>query len=267
MTQGRRSVCVLWRSTCAAMLGSFVMLLSLSSQSSAQELYRRNSFGCNTTDASFIAGKKYQSGYTATIYVNQWRELVRDDFRKQVADAVLKDMTSVCMAKGERANLVAILMMSTRYTTNTGQIITLEGTVLKAWMSADERQWHFTQDFVAQAIAKEDQGIEQAAELKRREEAQQRAQIAQAEAKEKQKQAALADCGPSPQVTGGPWFSSTYSIAALDAARHGNYLCTKTIEYISAAPNPFGGKAARARFTGYRAFDFQLVNEVRDFAY
>jgi hypothetical protein len=44
----------------------------------------------------------------------------------------------------------------------------------------------------------------------------------------------------------------------------------KTVEYLSPAVNPFGGKAARARFTGYRYNifnDFRLVVEVRDFAY
>jgi hypothetical protein len=100
---------------------------------------------------------------------------------------------------------------------------------------------------------------------------------------EKQKSAALADCGAEPSISGGPWFSSTYKVAARDAARHG-FLCVKTIEYVSAAPNPFGGNAARARFVGYQAryqqkrgafglpvgqeiSTYELTSEVRDFPY
>jgi hypothetical protein len=100
---------------------------------------------------------------------------------------------------------------------------------------------------------------------------------------EKQKSAALADCGAEPAISGGPWFSSTYKVAARDAARSG-FLCVKTVEYISAAPNPFGGNAARARFVGYQAryepqrgafglavgqemSTYELTSEVRDFPY
>jgi hypothetical protein len=47
----------------------------------------------------------------------------------------------------------------------------------------------------------------------------------------------------------------------------GGFLCVKSVEYVSAAPNPFGGNAARARFTGYDGFEYKLVNQVRDFPY
>lgn len=95
------------------------------------------------------------------------------------------------------------------------------------------------------------------------------AQKAEADAMEKKKQAALADCGPTPKISGGPWFSSTYSIAAVDTARNykNAFLCVKTVQYISAAPNPFGGKAARAEFIGYSAQDYGPVSYVADFPY
>lgn len=105
------------------------------------------------------------------------------------------------------------------------------------------------------------------AELKRQQEIEEAKKKADAEANEKRKQAALAGCAGGPNLSGGPWFSSTYSVAARDETRRGNFFCVKTVEYISAAPNPFGGNAARARFTGYRNSDFQPVVEVRDFAY
>jgi hypothetical protein len=44
-------------------------------------------------------------------------------------------------------------------------------------------------------------------------------------------------------------------------------LCTKTVEYVGAAVNPFGGNAARAKFTGYDPINFQPVTVMRDFPY
>jgi hypothetical protein len=98
-------------------------------------------------------------------------------------------------------------------------------------------------------------------------EAEARKKAEEAEALAKRRQVAVKDCGARPILSGGPWFSSTYSVAAMDEARRGNFFCVKTVEHISAAPNPFGGNAARARFTGYRNSDFQPVVEIRDFAY
>jgi hypothetical protein len=83
---------------------------------------------------------------------------------------------------------------------------------------------------------------------------------------EKQRKAATSDCGTDIKLSGGPWFSSTYAIAAKDEAKRG-FFCVKSIEYVSEAVNPFGGKAARARFIGYSQQDFSSVTEVRDFPY
>jgi hypothetical protein len=45
------------------------------------------------------------------------------------------------------------------------------------------------------------------------------------------------------------------------------FVCVKTVEYISPAPNPFGGNAARARFIGYDNNNYNNLVEVRDFPY
>jgi hypothetical protein len=88
---------------------------------------------------------------------------------------------------------------------------------------------------------------------------------------ERKKGTAVADCGNSPAMSGGPWFSSTYKIAAQDEAQRaiagGAFVCVKQIEYVSAAPNPFGGSAARARFVGYDKMDYNSLIQVRDFPY
>jgi hypothetical protein len=102
---------------------------------------------------------------------------------------------------------------------------------------------------------------------KKAQEAEDRRKGEEAEAREKRKQAALADCGARPSLSGGQPSSETYPVAVGDEIRRGNFFCVKTVEYLSPAVNQFGGKAARARFTGYRSSDFQLVVEVRDFAY
>src|SRR4029077_5696600 len=135
--------------------------------------------------------------------------------------------------------------------------------VISAWWYNGDAQWRITENMVAQLINQENQKI---AAQRQQEEAAKQAQL-EAQAKEKIRQAALADCGPQPTISGGPWFSSTYKTAALDASRNGRFLCTKTIEYVSAAVNPFGGNAARARFSGYDANNLQPIVEVRDFPY
>ena len=56
-------------------------------------------------------------------------------------------------------------------------------------------------------------------------------------------------------------------MAVVDETKGGDFFCVTTVEYISAAPNPFGGKAARARFTGYEKRTFESISQVRDFAY
>jgi hypothetical protein len=133
---------------------------------------------------------------------------------------------------------------------------------IDAWWFRGDNQWRITNN-VNTLISQEQQRI--AAQKQREEEAKQ-AQLA-ADTKERVKQAALADCGPAPNISGGPWFSSTYKTAATDAARNSQSLCVKTVEYIGAAVNPFGGNAARAKFTGYDSINYQALSVVRDFPY
>jgi hypothetical protein len=135
--------------------------------------------------------------------------------------------------------------------------------IVDAWWYRADGQWRIGQNMFAQLTSQENQRI---ANQHQQEEAAKQAQLA-AQAKEKIKQTALADCGPSPTISGGPWFSSTYKVAAVDAARADGMLCTKTVEYVGAAVNPFGGNAARAKFTGYDPINFQPVTVMRDFPY
>jgi len=85
---------------------------------------------------------------------------------------------------------------------------------------------------------------------------------------EAERQNAIRDCGDQVNVSGGPWLSSTYKMAAQDEAKRGMF-CVKKVEYVSDAPNPFGGKAARANFIGYvhAGQHYVLKTETRDFAY
>lgn len=135
--------------------------------------------------------------------------------------------------------------------------------VVSAWWYNGDAQWRITQNFVSQLVNQENQKIE--AQRQQAEAAKQAEQEAQA--KERIRQAALADCGPQPSISGGPWFSSTYKTAAADAARNERFLCVKIIEYVGPAVNPFGGNAARAKFTGYAASTFQPLSAVMDFPY
>lgn len=101
-----------------------------------------------------------------------------------------------------------------------------------------------------------------------------RTELAHKEAAEREQRKAIAqkDCPREPTIVGGPWFSSTYKIGAMDAARNAvtadfdRVFCVKSVEYLSDAPNPFGGKAARARFIVYDR-DYKLVSQIRDFPY
>ena len=83
----------------------------------------------------------------------------------------------------------------------------------------------------------------------------------------------MAECArvTSVNISGGPWFSSTYKVAALDRVRQlregGGFLCVTAVEFVSDAPNPYGGKAARARFVGYNAYDYRTLIQVQDFFY
>ena len=80
-------------------------------------------------------------------------------------------------------------------------------------------------------------------------------------------QAALSDCGQSPTLSGGPWFSSTYKVGAIDEAKRVGMLCVKSIEYVGPAVNPMGGNAARAKFFGYDRQTASPIVFQRDFPY
>ena len=77
------------------------------------------------------------------------------------------------------------------------------------------------------------------------------------------------DCGASPVISGGPWFSSTYKVGADDQASRminsGQFICVKKIEYVGPAVNPMGGNAARAIFNGYSGQNIVPNRVVADF--
>lgn len=84
---------------------------------------------------------------------------------------------------------------------------------------------------------------------------------------ETKKRTAIQDCGATPEISGGPWFSSTYKVGAADEAQRIGLLCVKRIQYVGPAVNPMGGNAARAVFIGYDRQTANPVNVQMDFPY
>jgi hypothetical protein len=141
--------------------------------------------------------------------------------------------------------------------------------VVAVWDRA-EAKWHTKWDRTAQVIR--DYDVQTALQAARGKQAAEQAQRIEEEArqKEKSKQSALADCGANPVIIGGPWFSSTYKIGAEDEVRRRvgeEFLCVKSVEYVSPAVNPAGGQAARATFTGYDNRSYSLTKFNIDFPY
>lgn len=225
--------------------------LILSTQGVLAQLYtsRSNSVACNNGFA-VLGGPFSLFGMVKDVEVPEWRKLVDETFRDQILEQALQEGLSVCP------------------TVKAGQIVIFGGgrQLLVAWTMVQPRQWTIVRNNVVAEIQREDARIVREKAEQERLEREAQARKGEAEAKEQRRLAALADCGSSPKISGGPWFSSTYSVGAGDAARRSGLLCVKTIEYISDAPNPFGGKAARARFTGYSR-GFQLTSVVQDFPY
>lgn len=243
---------------------SVAVVTFLVSPSGAQTLFRELEYRCN--DALYINNQRVV-GYSGRVEVAQWRNLANERFRTEVAAAVLKDLTNQCLyQKGIRASAVEIFFTSVGLREG-GLILSTPQIVLKGWSSAEDHQWHFLGDNISQQISQEDEGLKRLREAQQKEIEMEAQRKTEAEAKEKRRVAALADCGASPSISGGPWFSSTYKTAATDAARNQRFLCMKTVEYIGAAVNPFGGNAARAKFAGYDAFNYQPLTVVMDFPY
>jgi hypothetical protein len=139
-----------------------------------------------------------------------------------------------------------------------------------AWTMLNPRHWTIVRDDVLAEIQREDAEAARVRADQQHLESEAQARKAEAEAKEKRRLAVLADCGDSPVISGGPWFSSTYKVGALDEARNQTgprFVCVKEIEYIGRAVNPFGGNAARATFTGFQVETFQPIAVTLDFPY
>jgi hypothetical protein len=228
-------------------------------------LYSAGDLSYRCSDAFYANGQRVV-GYSVLITVPRWRELTDDDFRKQVANAAFGELKKRCLAQGQRAAWAGIFFLSTGHT-ESGIIVSNGQIVLNGWISATDQTWHFSDDKIAAAAAYEDAGIQSVHEGQERQRQADAQRKAEEEAKQARRTAALADCGATLQISGGPWFSSTYKTAATDASHNERFLCVKTVEYIGAAVNPFGGNAARAKFTGYDAFNYQRLDVVMDFPY
>lgn len=137
------------------------------------------------------------------------------------------------------------------------------------WMRATG-QWNITSN--VRSLLQQEQREAQAREAAQAAQVQAQQQAQKREAERQRllaaKEAAEKDCGATPSVSGGPWFSSTYKTGALDAVRQlGQFICVKTIEYVGPAVNPFGGNAARAKFIGYDNTNYKPYFELSDFPY
>lgn len=192
-------------------------------------------------------------GMVVGVRVSDWQRLTDPIYRNQLLDQAAREGLPYC--PGVRAVQVVLH----RADRGIGVVV--------AWTTLDKGSWTITRDIVRDQIQREEQRLANERAQQQRKEQEERERRAQAEAREKRKQAALADCGSVPKISGGPWFSSTYEIAARDEARRSGFLCVKLIKYLSAAPTRLAERR-RARFTGYRNNnDYSAAAEVRDFAY
>jgi len=229
---------------------SGVAIALLPEQSHSQEVVKTE------WDVHFNGGACVQSpglpvviGANVTVVVRDWHPLKED--------SVVRQMLTPYPAEGMRrcpsGNSVGV------------RIKTQQDEIIDARWTRATGYWNI-KSFVPQLAQREDRIArdQAAAEQQRREQ-----EAKQAE-KERLKQAAQSDCGASPTLSGGPWVSSTYKVGALDEAERALsrwFLCVKAIEYISPAPNPLGGNAARAKFVGYDRFEYKPHSEIRDFFY
>jgi hypothetical protein len=216
----------------------------------AQAYTSSSNAACNNGFA-VMGGPFSLFGMVKGINVPEWRRLTNGAFRNQILEQALREGLSAC------PNVRA------------GQIVVYGGgqQLIVAWTMLSPINWVIAKDNIQAAIQSEDARIAREGAEREQRERDAQARKAEAEAKEARRLAALADCGQGPKLLGGPWFSSTYKVAANDETRRIGMLCVRSVEYVSAAPNPFGGNAARARFTGYSAADFQPVVAVHDFPY
>ena len=127
--------------------------------------------------------------------VPDWHVLDNDSVVLQVLNKMRSTGFAYCASRNPRVDVVSGVIYSAN---GFGQIISA------CWADG---QWHI-QSRVAQLKQQEAAAMAEKEQQKKEEETRKAA----ADAKEKQKQVALADCGPSPKLISGPWFSSTYNV-------------------------------------------------------
>ncbi len=217
---------------------------------------RPNDVACNNGFA-VLGGPFSVFGMVKEVHVTEWRKLTDSTLRDQILEQALQEGLAVCGT----AKAAQIAIFGDRQ-----QLVV-------AWTMLNPRHWTIVKDNVLAEIQREDARIarEQAEQERMQRTAQ--AQRAAADTAEQRKHIALADCGPAPSVSGGPWFSSTYKAAVrneivnITRGIDRSFFCIKSVEYLGAAPNPFGGNAARAKFTGYDPDNLNLTTREREFPY
>jgi hypothetical protein len=211
------------------------------------------------TNGMWLDGKVVLTGTGGSV-VPDWHALADIKFVVRALNAARFDVDAKCSPK--LTPIVSIILRATNAPPGR--------TIIEAWWSRADDNWRITGNGVSTLETEEKEELarkQQEEEAKRQEEdAAKQAQLVAA-AKEDRRKAALADCGSAPGISGGPWFSSTYKTAVTDAARNYRFLCVKNVEYIGAAVNVFGGNAARAKFTGYDASNYDPLAVVMDFPY
>jgi hypothetical protein len=239
--------------------GSILLLaaaLTAGDASAQNYTSRPYNVACNNGFAT-LGGPFSLFGMVKEVEVADWRSLTNARLRDQILEQALQEGLATC--SGVKA----------------GQIVISGGgrSLVVAWTMLNPRHWTIEKDTVLAEIQREDARIarEQAGQERLKSEA--LARNAAAEAAGQRKQAALVDCGSSPAISGGPWFSSTYKTGVqheVEEATRGmfpSFFCVKSVEYLGPAPNPFGGNAARARFTGHDLRDLSTITTERQFPY
>lgn len=206
--------------------------------SAADQIESEKWGGCAQTPGRLADGQ-YVIGANGSIYVKDWHRLQDSAVLESLLAKALQDGLAHC---GTGTSIgVAFYQRGMNWT----------HLVYGRWTRSTGR-WEVSSNLAM--FAKREENAKAADNARKAAEEQ---RIRREQERKQRKLAALQQCGPEPKISGGPWFSSTYKVAARDAARHSEFVCVSSVEYLSAAPNPFGGNAARIRLTGFDAYKFE----------
>ncbi|AGK57054.1 hypothetical protein HYPDE_26868 [Hyphomicrobium denitrificans 1NES1] len=184
--------------------------------------------GCSVIPGGHIIGEE--------IYLRNWHALLKQGAMQKLFDYAFQTAAAECVVTEVGVTVYESGNSVTPVATGTWKAATGVwdiSSALPKWVQWEQR------DIAAKAAA-----------VKAQEDAQRQANIIA-----QRKQKALADCKPEPNYNGGPWFAPSYKVSAHDQVQKvvasQRLLCVKSVDYVSVAPNPFGGNAARIRINGY----------------